>query len=261
MTIKAAKGEVATSVINDGLSFELCERSEDSASNFVAEEQEVARKSLEFETPSKQQRQHISVADPRNAIVNVRAETADSSVRKSVVSRTSSNRNLNRQPNPLPPVRATWGRAYATIPLSYSHGLSVKSIVLDIISDMYIFQDEMSAYLLIARILDLAHGTHGLQSALLLNPRDAVSILRKKLVGLGYDAPEPDDRGGKGDRLDAFEILEQVQTRLLADMRLYFEFTIPAMTEWCVGRSNPMSLVERCNWLLLLGFAYAHAWM
>ncbi|TPX34508.1 hypothetical protein SmJEL517_g02865 [Synchytrium microbalum] len=134
---------------------------------------------------------------------------------------------------PKPP--PVYGRAYANTPLLFTN-ISMKSLILDTIGDLYIPQEEVSSYLLLARILDLAHGGHGLQASLLLNPKDVVGILRKKLSTLGYEVPElSDDERGKGDRLDVFMIVEQVQTRLLSDMRMYFEFTVPATTEWCVG--------------------------
>ncbi|TPX41026.1 hypothetical protein SeMB42_g05767 [Synchytrium endobioticum] len=256
VTITAAPAQMSISIKNNGLSFEIIEPADEDAKlgetdlhhlRTMSESEFGSRPATASSSSSP--RRNASTADdsstntrtpvldprPPSATSRANSVSAEFSDRRSAVAMSAS---INQQNMPTPrPSQPTpiWGRAYATIPLSYSNRMSVKSAILDTIGDMYIFQDDMSAYLLVARILDLVHGTHGLQSSLLVNPRDAVLILRKKLTSLGYEVADFDDGGVKSEKLDVFRIVELIQTRLLAEMRLYFEFTVNATTEWLVG--------------------------
>ncbi|KAJ3016068.1 hypothetical protein HKX48_004246 [Thoreauomyces humboldtii] len=98
--------------------------------------------------------------------------------------------------------------------------------------------DTYSFVHLLSRLVDAVHPSHQLPAAVLANPGTASSIIRRRMVALGYKSV-----GGGPDEttpLEADHVLAaitQISNRLQREHRFYFEFSAPDRTSWRVGLS------------------------
>lgn len=105
---------------------------------------------------------------------------------------------------------------------------------------------------MLARAIDLVHPTHQLQAAVLAFPHNAGTVLKRRLVALGYDTStgtstaNEDVGGGSGaaDYLFAKYVLKQLVECLLRQQRFYFEFQVPEKASWRVGLQNANFVAE-----------------
>ncbi|KAJ3412016.1 hypothetical protein HDV05_001397 [Chytridiales sp. JEL 0842] len=138
------------------------------------------------------------------------------------------------------PPNSSWGCVYATQG-AWNLRLLSKPMVLNMLQqtlDRLRFEtnaDKVSYVCTLARILDLAHPSHQLQSSVLAFPLNANYILKRRLVALGYDISPAAEDNSSIDEKFSIDILKQIIWKLHGEQRFYFELTAPEKAVWRAG--------------------------
>ncbi|KAI9331354.1 hypothetical protein BDR26DRAFT_870379 [Obelidium mucronatum] len=86
-----------------------------------------------------------------------------------------------------------------------------------------------------AKLLDAIHPTHALQGSVLAFPLYAGTILKKRLVQLGYSISPLSEDVGQIDANFAKGILKQLVHALVHEQRFYYEVSFPDLTAFRIG--------------------------
>ncbi|KAJ3071600.1 hypothetical protein HDU98_005102 [Podochytrium sp. JEL0797] len=88
----------------------------------------------------------------------------------------------------------------------------------------------------LAKLLDAVHPTHALLGNVLTFPLYAATMVKRRLVALGYSiAPFTEDTGGMLDVAFARSVVGQVVKGLMVEQRVLWEVSGPDLTRWRVG--------------------------
>ncbi|KAJ3300337.1 hypothetical protein HK104_001755 [Borealophlyctis nickersoniae] len=104
--------------------------------------------------------------------------------------------------------------------------------------------DELSYVHLLARVIDAVHPTHQLQASVLAYPLSGVSILKRRLISLGYNVGPGGEESTTLDAKTAVSIVKEISMRLETEHRFYFEFSAPDKTPWRVGFVSAKYMLE-----------------
>ncbi|KAI9141422.1 hypothetical protein BKA69DRAFT_1139007 [Paraphysoderma sedebokerense] len=140
-----------------------------------------------------------------------------------------------------------WICAYASHGVWNSRLLS-KPLIYDVVRHTRIQieqrgRNESGSYLLvIARLLDLVHPSHTLQSLMIAYPLNAFSILKKRLSSLGYELRANIltigthiEEVANVNATFAIDIIGQIENRLAKEHKYYFEFSCSDKVPWRAG--------------------------
>jgi hypothetical protein len=148
---------------------------------------------------------------------------------------------VNGTPNQWYCIHATGG-SWAT---KLSNKPLIRNILGEAIKGIRSFNGKESDYSfipIIARLTDLIHPTHQLQSSVLAYPLFGSQLLKRRLQLLAYDLGPGNEDVLTLDNKFAHEIMKQMQKRLEKEMRAYYEFSVPYKTTWTVGLTNSNSV-------------------
>ncbi|KAJ3203755.1 hypothetical protein HDU82_006320 [Entophlyctis luteolus] len=88
---------------------------------------------------------------------------------------------------------------------------------------------------ILAKIMDAVHPTHSLQTSVLAYPAYANTLLKKRLLSLGYSIAPFTEETGQIDSAFAISVLKQICNNLLRDQRFYFEVSYSDPTVFCIA--------------------------
>ncbi|KAJ3321197.1 hypothetical protein HDV06_004540 [Boothiomyces sp. JEL0866] len=94
---------------------------------------------------------------------------------------------------------------------------------------------EFSYIHIIARLMDLYHPSHQLQASVLAYPLYGTQILKRRIFSLGYNLGATNEDLAVLDFKTVSDLVKQVNTRLEAEMSVYFEFCVPFKANWRAG--------------------------
>ncbi|KAJ3246138.1 hypothetical protein HDU78_007785 [Chytriomyces hyalinus] len=130
-------------------------------------------------------------------------------------------------------VKGVWGCVYANQG-PCANKLATKKFIADMTSQTlnHLIHsegalDNVAFICALARIVDAAHPSHQLQSTMLAYPLYAGTILKKKLVSLGYSIAPASEDYGQIDAAFTKSILKQIYHGLVQEQRFYLEISYP----------------------------------
>ncbi|RKO94582.1 hypothetical protein BDK51DRAFT_15469, partial [Blyttiomyces helicus] len=146
-------------------------------------------------------------------------------------------------PPVLPPQE--WACAYSTAGPWSARLMArpmIKNIVAQTFAQLRLNADAADAAALsyvqiLARLVDAIHPSHQLQATVLAHPLYGPSILRRRLVALGYDVGPGGEESNLIDGRLAVDIVKQLNKRLEKEHRFYLEFSTPDNAAWRAGFS------------------------
>ncbi|KAI8617462.1 hypothetical protein BC830DRAFT_1113354 [Chytriomyces sp. MP71] len=134
-----------------------------------------------------------------------------------------------------------WGCLYANtgaIPQKYTSKRFVAEMAHQTVNQLIVREESLentSFICALAKIVDAAHPTHQLQATMLAYPLYAGTILKKKLVSLGYSIAPLSEEYGQIDANFTKGILKQLYHNLVQEQRFYFEISYPDFSLFRAG--------------------------
>lgn len=97
---------------------------------------------------------------------------------------------------------------------------------------------QLSFVHLLARVLDVTHPSHQLQSTILMTPSMGTAILKRRLVMLDYKVNTPDEAWEEleVDHVFTERVFDKMIKKFANEQRFYWEFSVTNGCTWRIGK-------------------------